>query len=163
MVFAMGNLVFIGLVGANYRRPFDGHCRYGAYAVFDFCTDCSGGKIAALSSGCRRFQIAVLKREMGLMRPRVNFIKRQGSTVILYNAHMPAIHPARFIYATGVRDNFHFVRKMFVVGGNTQVFAMGNKTALVSRIVRGDAGRASVFVALERLYAAQRKHEPARR
>src|SRR5258708_7582362 len=65
-------------------------------------------------------------------------------------------------YAAGVRDHVDLAVHVVGVVRHAQVFLLDHQRALQPLVVRGDAGRAGVLVAAQRLDAAEREHEAAR-
>ena len=69
---------------------------------------------------------------------------------------------ARVPHAAGVRDHVDLAVHAVGVVGDAQVLLLHHQRALQALVVRGDAGRAGVLVAAQRLDAAEREHEAAR-
>ena len=72
-------------------------------------------------------------------------------------------HQARFRNTNRMRDGFNFMNDLFRVAGHPFVFLFHDQPLVIARVVRCDPGRAGILVAFQRLNAAQREHEAARR
>ncbi len=73
---------------------------------------------------------------------------------------MEAPQLARFTHAAGMRKNTDFVFDLILEGGHTCGFVGDIQAALHFKIMRSDAGWASIFIALQSLYTTKGEHEP---
>ena len=95
-------------------------------------------------------------------RIRIEHVERRALPAGLHDAAVLAAQQPRVRHAAGVRDHLDVVVHAHRVVGDAQVLLLDHQAALQPRVVRGDAGRAGVGVAAQRLDAAEREHEAAR-
>jgi len=93
----------------------------------------------------------------------IDFIERYGATIVLHYAAMKALQAARLGDSTGMRDDADLLMHHLGVVGYTLGLVADDQSALQSFIMRRNACRTGILVALKRLNTTKRKHKAPRR